>query len=238
MLLRIPDTTLKASVGKALRTNNSAERLQLVQSAIKDPKPGDVYRGHIPYEPEISDWLRTQGVKTLVIFRDPRDQTVSLTNWVMRDTQPRHDFYAKFAALGDFNARLMGAIKGIGAGRDAYHLTLEDQPNIRLMYMVFAGWLDAPNTHTLYFEDIVGDSKHKSDHVDKTVGEMLTFLGLSPEPALIHDIVSEGMNPKRTQKVFRKGRSGDWRNHYTPEHIAAFEQVAGDLLSQLGYDDR
>lgn len=34
----------------------------------------------------------------------------------------------------------------------------------------------------------------------------------------------------------RKGISGDWQNHFTPEHIAAFKRVAGERLIELGYE--
>ena len=33
----------------------------------------------------------------------------------------------------------------------------------------------------------------------------------------------------------RKGISGDWQNHFTPEHVAAFKRVAGERLRSLFY---
>jgi hypothetical protein len=36
--------------------------------------------------------------------------------------------------------------------------------------------------------------------------------------------------------TFRKGIVGDWKNHMTPEHKAAFKEVAGQLLVDLGYE--
>ena len=35
---------------------------------------------------------------------------------------------------------------------------------------------------------------------------------------------------------YRKGRPGDWRNHFTAEHVAYFEKEFGDLLVTLGYE--
>jgi hypothetical protein len=39
---------------------------------------------------------------------------------------------------------------------------------------------------------------------------------------------------------YRKGTPGDWRNHFTAEHVAVFKARYPKLLSQLGYetDDR
>ena len=37
------------------------------------------------------------------------------------------------------------------------------------------------------------------------------------------------------QHHYRKGKSGDWKHHFTPEHSAAFEDLYGDLLDRMGY---
>jgi hypothetical protein len=37
--------------------------------------------------------------------------------------------------------------------------------------------------------------------------------------------------------VFRKGVSGDWKSNFTPEEIAEFKSVAGEMLIQLGYEE-
>jgi Sulfotransferase domain len=35
---------------------------------------------------------------------------------------------------------------------------------------------------------------------------------------------------------FRKGQSGDWRNHFAPRHVRFFKDHYGDLLLKLGYE--
>ena len=35
---------------------------------------------------------------------------------------------------------------------------------------------------------------------------------------------------------YRKGVAGDWRNHFTPDHVAAFKDRFGTLASDLGYE--
>jgi hypothetical protein len=35
---------------------------------------------------------------------------------------------------------------------------------------------------------------------------------------------------------YRKGESGDWKNHFTAEHIDLFKSKYNDLLIQLGYE--
>ena len=38
-----------------------------------------------------------------------------------------------------------------------------------------------------------------------------------------------------TSPTFRRGQTGDWRRHFTAEHRALFDRVAGPLLDELGY---
>ncbi len=35
---------------------------------------------------------------------------------------------------------------------------------------------------------------------------------------------------------FRKGRAGDWKNHFTDEHKALFKELYPDILAKLGYE--
>jgi hypothetical protein len=38
------------------------------------------------------------------------------------------------------------------------------------------------------------------------------------------------------QSHYRKGKAGDWTNHFTPEHVQAFKENFGDLVAKLGYE--
>jgi len=40
------------------------------------------------------------------------------------------------------------------------------------------------------------------------------------------------------QSHYRKGKAGDWANHFTPEHVAAFKEKFGDVVKQLGYFEK
>ena len=40
----------------------------------------------------------------------------------------------------------------------------------------------------------------------------------------------------KSNTFVRKGISGDWRNHFGPDHVRAFKEVAGDMLIRLGYE--
>ncbi len=39
-----------------------------------------------------------------------------------------------------------------------------------------------------------------------------------------------------TSSHYRKGKSGDWVNHFTPDHVACFKEKFGDLMVRTGYE--
>jgi hypothetical protein len=40
----------------------------------------------------------------------------------------------------------------------------------------------------------------------------------------------------RKSGTFRKGKPGNWQEHFTPANKALFKEAAGDLLLRLGYE--
>lgn len=66
------------------------------------------------------------------------------------------------------------------------------------------------------------------------------FLGCTSDDATVSRIISgnafEKQKKSGSSSFFRKGISGDWRNHFTPVDIELFKSIAGDLLVELGYE--
>ena len=44
-----------------------------------------------------------------------------------------------------------------------------------------------------------------------------------------------GHDPKDSH-TFRRGTPGDWRAHFSKQHVALFKEVAGELLIELEYE--
>lgn len=98
----------------------------------------------------------------------------------------------------------------------------------------------APSILTVKFEDLVGEGsrpvfRRLLDHLDirmprRVLTSLLdkhSFERLSGRPRGVEDRHSH----------YRRGTSGDWRNHFTPRTDHRFYDVSGDLLAALGYDE-
>jgi hypothetical protein len=75
---------------------------------------------------------------------------------------------------------------------------------------------------------------------------MTTLFQLDSSPETVGSIVeahnfqrsSQGRDQGQddSKSFFRKGISGDWKNHFTPAITELYKQKIGDLLIDLGYE--
>jgi hypothetical protein len=231
IVLSIPNTRYVNDMSAAMACHDPNERALLLKRMITDLQPGSMYTGHIPHSAGIADWLAEQKIKQVFIYRDPRDITVSLYHYIMREVTPRHAYHDLYANFASDHERLMATIRGIGEGRYKYRHSAESNLNIQIYCEIFLDWLKDSNTHAIRYEDLVSSDRRTSL---KVVSGMLRFLGVTPRQELTASIFDHGKDPARS-RTYRRGVHGSWKSEYSQQHIDAFRQVAGDLVERLGY---
>ena len=90
------------------------------------------------------------------------------------------------------------------------------------------------------YEDLLADTQ------TALAGVLAEMTGETPDPAEVAITVERYSFAKRTGRkrgeenrsdFLRKGQSGDWRNHFTPEAEQMFLEHCGDVLCEAGYLD-
>ncbi len=104
---------------------------------------------------------------------------------------------------------------------------------IRQRYLGYLGWLEQPGVLSLRFEDLILARS-------AAFGRLLDYLeerGFSPRlpRSQAISILEQAIAPKKSG-TFRKGKPGNWREHFTDRNIATFKEHTGDLLLRLGYE--
>jgi hypothetical protein len=82
------------------------------------------------------------------------------------------------------------------------------------------------------YEDLVGD-------VESVLRRITTFVQLPYEPAMADYAGDVDVSSKPHQQSLKQPPTAglrDWRLQMSPENVGAFDQVAGDLLAELGYE--
>ena len=197
--------------------------------------PGNVIHGHDFWTPEMRASLAPKDIRTVLMYRDPRDQAVSRMFHIRREK--RHTWRKKFLEM-DNDSALMACIEGDPAGR---------LPGIREMTRLTKSW-QSPDTGAvlLRYEDLVDDTFGQMQRV-------LDHFEIRIPQALLKNIIARkrfermtvGRNifkPGRRKgqsdasSHFRKGIKGDWRNHFNPEHIRRTKELVGETLIEWGYE--
>jgi hypothetical protein len=187
-------------------------------------RPRDVASAHLFARPGIVERVDTGRFVPHFIYRDPRDVVVSHVFYVT-DMEPKHVHHAYYRSLPDFNARLEVSIRG----RPEAHVEF---PGIAERFEPYLGWLDRPGVLTIRFEDLIHDRLGTLRRIAVNFLERVAA-GLDVEQVI--RALGSSIDPRRSP-TFRTGTTGEWQTRFTPRHRALFKEVAGDLLTRLGYE--
>jgi sulfotransferase 6B1 len=189
--------------------------------------PGDIRYGYIHAKEPYLALLTQPNRATIFIYRDPRDMLVSHVFYAT-DMYPGHGMHKYYTeTLTTMEERLNAAIAGVI--EPGYELA-----SVKQRYESYQDWLTQPQVLSLKFEDLILDRQN-------TLGRILDYLStfnlkLSTSQASAIAVLANHIAPRKSG-TFRKGQPGNWRDHFTPANKALFNEVAGDLLLRLGYEE-
>jgi hypothetical protein len=108
-----------------------------------------------------------------------------------------------------------------------------DYPNIGARFESYRGWLHRDDCLAIRFEDLAGEIR------DATIRQMAEFYArrcASPpdiDPCVA--AMTAAIAPEKSH-TFRSGKKAGWQAEFTAEHRRRFDEIAGDLLIELGYE--
>ncbi|MBF0588455.1 MAG: sulfotransferase domain-containing protein [Magnetococcales bacterium] len=162
--------------------------------------------------------------RVVLQYRDPRDAAVS------------GYFYCHKPEVLVSDSVFAKAVRGAEKGPGILYI-LEQWSNAILHWAVL--WMEARvPLYISTFEDIV-------NHKAQSTARIARYLGVVDDEAAIQRVVAQTAFKKRSASLVtenlsenfkRKGQSGDWRNHFTPEMIDYARFKVGRSLVSLGYE--
>ena len=193
-------------------------------------RKGMFVTAHAAHDQWLAEELDRLGFKHVLLLRDPRDVVVSRAFFRKREAWHVHHRYFQEVLTTDPD-RIMATIVGFSAS-DVSPVPL---PSIGDSFRSYLPWLESDSVLTVRFEDLLGPAGGgDADTQRETVQRIAEYIDRPLDMAAASSIADRLYAPKGI--TFRRGVAGDWRNHFTDEHREAFAEVAGDLLSTLGYD--
>lgn len=192
---------------------------------IRRMRPGDIAYGYISAKEPFISTLTSSGRATIFVYRDPRDMIVSHVFYAtqMHTGHGMHQYYNQ--ELKTMEERINAAIQGVQTPEAPLSPVKEK-------YEAYLGWLDEPNVLCMRFEDLILDRQ-------AALGRILDYLeerGFTPKTSRTQaiSVLEQAIIPKKSG-TFRKGKPGNWQEHFTEQNKTLFKEKTGDLLSRLGY---
>jgi hypothetical protein len=198
------------------------------ERALASVNKGQYMTAHFGVLPRLVAILEKLQYRTILVLRDPRDVAVSTVFYVSR--LRRHRLYERFnAEITSMHDRLMASIVGLPT-RERRGLVPIDRRIAR-----YRRWLEVPGVYACRFEDLIGPSGGGSRELQRR--EIMAIAAHVQRPVAPDEVDALADKTWSTSSsTFRKGAIGDWRNHFDDDHKAAFKEVAGELLIELGYE--
>jgi hypothetical protein len=197
-----------------------------ILATIQRMRPGDIAYGYIlAKEPYISA-LTASGRATIFVYRDPRDMIISHIFYAtqMYEGHWMHQYYTE--KLHTMEERVDAAIEGVQ--EPGSELT-----PVRQRYAGYLGWLAQPAVLSQRFEDLILDRQAAFNRILDYL-EKRGYVPRVSRPQAVAAL-NQAIVPKKSG-TFRKGKPGNWQEHFTDNNKAHFKEKAGDLLIELGYE--
>ncbi|MET8151540.1 sulfotransferase domain-containing protein [Actinoplanes sp. NPDC049668] len=225
---------------------------QWIKAILNDPV---VYRhsGLLPYDPRPYKWhppmafpsgravsslfISHQGFlkipkperyRAFFVCRDPRDIVVS----------SYFSYRSSHTPMGDV-PQVRAALQGKSPKEGLLYVI--DHHRRKGTFKSLRAWATAPSTEDVRifrYEDLTGE--RQLEDLDR----MLRHCGIALPPAELAALQARysfsrmrGAQADCAVSHYRKGRPGDWHNHFDDDVQEAFTAAAGDLVELLGYPD-
>lgn len=219
---------------------------------VRNLKEGFYSAYHFLLTEELSGIIRSNGIKTVFLYRDPRAQICSNKNYILKT--PSHIVHRHFTEeITHDEDRIKLLIQGFDPDKARLYREIYQKPmypipflrkgppfkfrgGINALYSTYAPWLEEPNCYCVRFEDLVGPKGGGSaERQLQVVRELIDFTGTPCGKLDAREIANALYNEKAD--TFHKGQIDSWREEFTPELHKIFMQEAGELLKYWGYPE-
>jgi hypothetical protein len=182
-----------------------------------------VTKMHVHGSPHNVGLLRDAGVRCVVLYRDLRDVAVSHVFYVRRT--PWHPEYPLYSKLSPQEGLSVFAERTLSPFVDWVRSWHENAGPDMGLFVTYEDMLS----------DTVGAMSLIAEHfeLDASVETISTIVDRHSFEAMSG---GRSAGQQNDTSFFRKGVSGDWRNHFTPELTEMFRARIGDSLEGFGYD--
>jgi hypothetical protein len=189
--------------------------------------PGEIVRGHLFFHPQNATDLAAKNVVHYFAYRDPRDIVVSEAHY-LREMNRWHRLAPRFRDLPSIEEAIMLSISGLDPPKPGI-----EYPNVAERFARYSGWLDRDDCLPIRFEDLASERR------PAVIRRMAEFYSARCRNGIDIEACTATMTASiapHKSHTFRSGKKAGWQSEFTANHRRVFDDLAGDLLIDLGYE--
>lgn len=188
--------------------------------------PGELVRGHLFFSRDYETQLNRRRAIQYFIYRDLRDVVVSEAHY-LRSMNRWHRLHPYFRHVGTLEDAISLSICGLPDDSPV------EYPNVAARFRRFQGWLRSNSVLPIRFEQLTTPGRECA--VREIVKWYASQVCFPVDVDCITRRALSAMNPLRSHTFRAGGGAGAWQKSFTNRHRAEMEEVAGELLDELGY---
>jgi hypothetical protein len=206
-----------------LRERSASNTCRFIRGFV----PGEVIRGHLYYESLYAEELAKRNAVNYFVYRDPRAVVVSEAHY-LREMNRWHRLAPYFRRVPTVEDAITLSITGLNPPVPGIFY-----PNIAERFARYNGWLNSPTCLAIRYEDLVSESRTA---VIRQMAELYArHCSVPIEIEACVRAMTTSIAPEKSH-TFRSGKRSGWRSEFTSDHRRLFDEIAGDLLIELGYE--
>lgn len=212
------------------------KNLHIVDRAMAALTPHHYIKGHVGYRPDIEAAAYKSATSMIFAYRDLRDVAVSQAFHIMSEDERRyrHPGKAAYQKLGGFEEVLLAVIEGLPPYGGLFE-----------RFDLYAPWLDRDWVCKVRYEDM-RTNRDRAKQIERLIVYVCRMAALAQgvknyqlDQRAIRALAQKAVQRSRETKrslTFRKGKSGGWREHFTPQVRDTFKALDPGYLVRLGYE--
>ncbi|XP_030623300.1 sulfotransferase family 1, cytosolic sulfotransferase 5 [Chanos chanos] len=187
--------------------------------------PPRVIKTHLPIQLVPHSFWKA-GCKVIYMARNPKDTVVSYFHFDRMDlTQPEPGSWSEYLE------KFMKGQLAWGSWYDHVKGYWRERENKAILYLFFEDMKEDPAREVRRIAEFLGQQLPES--TISGIAQNTTFTAMRKNPMANYSSIPDTIFDRKVSDFMRKGEVGDWRNHFSPEQNAVFEDQYKKMMANV-----
>lgn len=200
--------------------------LVIFDNKLKSLRMNEFLFGHAVYNSEYMEILKKLNIKSIYLYRDPRDVLISKVYYIEKGYFKNYPLAEKLRDTSRYHSRKQRLLT----------ILTSEKYNFLHFYDPFYKWLNkkTDNFLPISFENLIAETTKNNIYLSIIDFILKNDIENCDKLSLVN-AMKANTNPLKSH-TFRKGKIGSWKEEFDDEIKSCFKEYAGNLLTRYGFE--